>query len=462
MVSVASATQELLQALNGIVKVEDGRIQVDASHVDGSHADKLVWASTFGGPDVRSAARWLIRELAAARGILPASIHEAYMARGRGEWSGCTVPAINARGLAYHEIRAAYRAAKKIDGKLVIMELARSEMGYCKMPPSEYAPIVLAAALAEGWDAPIFIQGDHFQVDRKKWTADPEPEITAIKKLIDEAVESGFFCIDIDSSTLVDLSQPDLDSQQKPNYETAAELTAHVRERELPGNEISVGGEIGEVGKQNSTVGELRAYMDGFNRRLAQRGGYKGPSKISVQSGTSHGGVVLEDGSIAEVALDFDTLREMSTVAREEYGMAGAVQHGASTLPDEAFNKFPETGTTEIHLATGFQNLVLDAPTFDPEVKDRMYAWLKEKFPQEEGETEQQFYYRQRKRAWGDFKQDTWDMAPARMKPIEGALEAKFAFLFEQLGVRGTSKVVDRYIKPRKVEIEPPAVLLNA
>ncbi|MPZ22014.1 MAG: aldolase [Dehalococcoidia bacterium] len=459
MVSVASQTQELLRALDGVVGTADGRIKVDATTVDSPDVDRLVWASTFGGDDVRQAARWLIRELAASRGILPASIQDAYAARGRGEWSGVTVPAINARGLAYHEIRAAYRAAKKMDGRLVVMELARSEMGYCKMPPSEYAPIVLAAALAEKWDAPVFIQGDHYQVDRKKWSSDPEPEISAIKTLINESVESGFFNIDIDSSTLVDLSQPDLDSQQKPNYETAAELTAHVRDRELPGNEISVGGEIGEVGKQNSTVEELRAYMDGFKRRLAERGGYKGPSKVSVQSGTSHGGVVLADGTIASVALDFDTLRDLSRVAREDYGMAGAVQHGASTLPDEMFHKFPETGTTEIHLATGFQNIVLDAASFDPALKDEMYGWLRDQFKLEEGETEQQFYYRQRKRAWGTFKQPIWDMPEERMAPISQALEDKFAFLFEQLAVPGSATIVERHIKPRKVEVAPPASL---
>jgi hypothetical protein len=103
--------------------------------------------------------------------------------------------------------------------------------------------------------------------------------------------------------------------------------------------------------------------MDGFNRTLAARSaGAPGLSKISVQSGTSHGGVVLPDGSIADVALDLDTLGELSKIARDEYGMAGAVQHGASTLPDGAFNNFPRTETAEIHLATNFQNMLFDPP----------------------------------------------------------------------------------------------------
>jgi hypothetical protein len=98
---------------------------------------------------------------------------------------------------------------------------------------------------------------------------------------------------------------------------------------------ISIGGEIGEVGTENSTPEELRAFMDGFNRVLQAAGaGDAGLSKISVQSGTSHGGVVLADGSIADVALDLETLRILGEIARDEYGLSGAVQHGASTLPD--------------------------------------------------------------------------------------------------------------------------------
>ena len=55
---------------------------------------------------------------------------------------------------------------------------------------------------------------------------------------------------------------------------------------------ISVGGEIGEVGKKNSTVEDLRAYLDGYRRELdARRPGAIGVSKVSVQTGTSHGGV---------------------------------------------------------------------------------------------------------------------------------------------------------------------------
>ena len=74
---------------------------------------------------------------------------------------------------------------------------------------------------------------------------------------------------------------------------------------------ISVGGEIGEVGKKNSTVEELRAYLDGYRRELDAAGaGRAGISKVSVQTGTSATAACrCPDGGVAEVKLDFDVLR---------------------------------------------------------------------------------------------------------------------------------------------------------
>ena len=176
------------------------------------------------------------------------------------------------------------------------------------------------------------------------------------------AIDAGYRNIDIDSSTLVDLSKPNVDEEQRENYRRAAELTALIRTLETDGVTVSVGGEIGEVGTQNSTVAELRAYLDGYRRELDARApGATGISKVSVQTGTSHGGVPLPDGGVAEVKLDFEVLRELGVVARE-YGLAGAVQHGASTLPDELFHRFPAVETAEIHLATGFQNALYEHP----------------------------------------------------------------------------------------------------
>ena len=179
--------------------------------------------------------------------------------------------------------------------------------------------------------------------------------------------------------------------------------TAFIREREPDGVTVSVGGEIGEVGHKNSTVEELHAFMEGYNATLGRLGRYAGLSKISVQTGTSHGGVVLPDGSIADVKLDLEALAALSKAARETYHLGGAVQHGASTLPQDAFGNFPRVETAEIHLATNFQNIIFDHPRLPAALRDEMKAWLVENAQSERkaGDSEEQFYYKARKRAIG-------------------------------------------------------------
>lgn len=438
------------------VSIADGRVTVrDEGALRCEKMDDLVRAAVFGDKDEKEYARWLLWEIGQAVGVQAASIHDLYMARGRGEIRGFTVPAINVRGMAYDTGRAIFRTAIKMKAGAFILEIARSEIGYTDQRPAEYVAVMIAAALREGYRGPVFVQGDHFQVNHKKFAADPKTEVDAVKQLVKEAVAAGFYNIDIDTSTLVDLKKTSLDEQQRLNYEVGIDILKTVRQVEPNGVTISVGGEIGEVGTENSTEPELRAYMDGFNRTLPT--GAIGLSKISVQSGTSHGGVVLADGSIADVTLDLDTLERLSRVAREEYGLAGAVQHGASTLPDEAFNNFPTRETCEIHLATNFQNMLYDAlPTG---LRDEVYDWLREnaKDERKEKDSDEQFFYKTRKKALGPFKKKCWELPTSVKAKLGDAYDKKFGFLFEQLAIGGTAKYVQRYVKPPTLHRPQPA-----
>jgi len=275
-------------------------------------------------------------------------------------------------------------------------------------------------------------------------------------------VAAQFYCIDIDASTLVDLSFDTVAEQQAPNAKLTARLAKLVRELEPEGVTISIGGEIGEVGKNNSTVEELTSYVDGFRELVGAD--LTGISKVSVQTGTSHGGIPLADGTIASVAIDFETLRDMSRVARERYGMAGAVQHGASTLPDELFHRFPEVETAEIHLATGFQNLVMDHPRFPQPLLAEMRAYADRDLADERksDETDIQFFYKTRKKAWGPFKQQTWDIPAEIRSELNRELQSKFEFLIKQLKANDTSAITLRHTIQKPVEIEPPAMAVRA
>jgi len=392
-----------------------------------------------------------ISDIAYKKGAYPCSIHQLYMAVGRGEAGGFTVPAINLRSMTYDLAKAIFRVAKKNNAGAFIFEIARSEMGYTNQPPAEYAAVVLAAAVKEGFSGAVFIQGDHFQANAKKFQENAQAEIEDLKALIEASVEAGFYNIDIDSSTLVDLSKPDVKKQQYLNYEVCAKLTQFIRQIQPRGVEVSVGGEIGEVGHQNSTAEDLKAFMQGYKERL--RKGRAGISKISVQTGTSHGGVVLPDGSIAQVKLDFETLKTLSEIARKEYGLAGAVQHGASTLPAEAFHKFPEAGAAEVHLATEFQNMIYESKHFPQELKAKIYNWLKTNAASErkEGQTEEQFFYSARKKALGPFKKEIMGLAGDKRDAIAAEIEEKFDFLFKQLNAVNNKEIVDKHIILKRV-----------
>jgi fructose/tagatose bisphosphate aldolase len=386
-----------------------------------------------------------IFDAAHAAGVYPASIHEFYRARGRGEFSGFTVPAINLRSMTYDLARAIFRVAKRNSSGAFVFEIARSEIGYTNQPPIEYASMVLAAAIKEDYSGPVFVQGDHFQVNATKFKENPEKEIEGLEALIEEAILSGFYNIDIDSSTLVDVSKPNLKEQQFLNYQVCARLTQLIRHIEPKGITISVGGEIGEIGHQNSTPEDLRAFMAGLEEKLGM--GLVGISKISVQTGTTHGGVVMPDGSIAQIKLDFDTLKTLSEIARREYGLAGAVQHGASTLPPEAFHKFVECETAEVHLATEFQNMIYESEHFPADLKKRIYEWLKVNAASEakRGETEEQFLYKTRKKALGPFKKEIMRLPQQTRDAIAAEIETKFDFLFKQLNVVNKRALVNKY-----------------
>lgn len=405
--------------------------------------DTLISTAVFSKDNQKkTAARAAIRALAEKQGIFPSSIHPLYMAFGRGEIYGFTVPALNIRALTYDTARIVFRLMLQRQIGPVIFEIARSEIDYTDQRPDEYAISIFAAAIKENYTGPVFLQGDHFQLSKNRFLEDQRKEIEKIKTLTKEAIIAQFYNIDIDASTLVDLEKDDLYEQQRNNFEVTAELTEYIRSLQPQGAIISVGGEIGHIGGRNSTTDDFKAFMDGYQAIIKENG----ISKVSVQTGSSHGGMPLPDGSIADVTLDFAVLKNISEIARSIYHIGGAVQHGASTLPQALFDKFPEAKTLEIHLATGFQNIVYD--TMPDSLRNEIYDWLKtdRKEEWEKGWTEEQFLYKTRKKAIGRFKEKLWTLPDEMKQPIHNALEKQLSFLFEKLNVANTKAIVEKYI----------------
>ena len=415
--------------------------------------DTLAYQAVFGSDSEKQAARFEIWQKGVETGIILSSINDLYLARGRGKLANTfTVPAMNLRGMAYDTARAVFQAANQLKVGAMICEIARSEMGYTAQSPQEYISVVTAAALREGWRGPLFIQGDHIQAKAAAMGQIKAGETEKVEKLIKEAIEAGFYNIDIDMSTLVDLDKPTEAQQQVPNYEHSIHFAKLIRQLEPSGITVSLGVEIGHVGGRNSTVADFTAFMAGFQKGLPK--GLTGISKISVQTGTDHGGKVLADGTLADIDVDFSILKNITKAAQSQYQIGGTVQHGASTLPDKYFNQFVKFEALEVHLATGFQNMLLDHPAMPKSLVREMYQYIDQHHSDERKpkHTDEQFHYKLRKKALGPFKQRLWDLPAATRQTIRASFTDRFAFFFKELNVVNSQTIVKQFVKPVIVE----------
>ncbi len=308
---------------------------------------------------------------------------------------------------------------------------------------------------------PVFLQADHDQINAAAYKNDRAAETERLQRIIREQVAAGFYNIDIDASTVVDLSLPTVVEQQQLNAEITAEFTHFIRSIEPKGVTISLGAEIGEVGHHTTTPEEMRAFMATYPAAMKKLTGEHivGMSKISVNSGTYHGGKVLPDGTLADVNPDYGTLVTISDICRKEFHMAGVVQHGASTLPGHQLAKFPASGAIEIHLALGFNNLIFDHPSLPKDVKAEIRDYVfanhaKERAP---GETDAQFLYNVRKKSWKIMKRRFADLPARTQEDIMASLEKMFADMFTWMNVGKTKDLVTKFTKVVKVPSPAPS-----
>jgi len=425
------------QLLKDSIKIQERKVIEFNIDKLNKKIDLLIKYAIFSPNDeVKRFCRDIIKTACKFNGAYPASIYNFYKSISEKDDIDFTVPAINIRTLTYDIACMVFKLCRELNTNLIIFEIARSEISYTDQRPEEYATCIYAAALKENYKGPIFLQGDHFQINRNNYFKDKEKEIEAVKSLIEEAIKAEFYNIDIDASTLVDVEKSNLQEQQYLNYEATAYFIKNIREKQPKGEIINIGAEIGEIEGKNSTVEDLNAFMNGLNSKLKELDIKDSITKISIQTGSSHGGVVLPHGRLAEVNIDFSTIEKLSEVARKNYKLAGVVQHGASTLPKKLFSKFPLHKTIEIHLATEFQNLIIDSPYFPYE--NDIYKYITEKYQKEMQQmTSDQFLYKYRKNALGAFKEKIWFLPDKKKKRILEAIEKFLKYILIKLNIRG-------------------------
>lgn len=411
----SSAIAEMLQGIGTSIQFNAKTNTfdvIDEGILRNRDVDYLARESAFSANiDVKKSASRLLMEVGEGIGIHSSSMHDLYQARKEGKvLVKATVPANNIRGMAFDTIKTAFDVAIKHNG-FVIFEIAKSEIGYTKQPLYEYSAQVYAAAIKAGYKGKIFMQLDHAQYDKVRYfgfkgkSADPEGARQEIVDLVDQAIDARVYNIDVDPSSLMiagnlkkqDATNPELKEigaydleeltkedalnhlsdeeillRQTFNIRETAYLTNYIRNKEktlgLPLT-IAIGGEDMHVDQNVLSTGRsvklfAGALEDALDKLGVAKG--KGVTKISVQSGTGHGGITIAGvpGDKGAVKIDMATLQEITALAEAgELGstIAGVVQHGASTVPEEYFSEFSENDVIEVHLATGYQNQQLKA-----------------------------------------------------------------------------------------------------
>lgn len=388
--------------------------------------DSLAYQAVFG--EDKKKAQEKIKLLAEKRGIKIASLLFFYRTIAQKKITGLTVPAINLRGLTFNLACCLFETAQDLKAGAFILELARSERGYTKQSFAEYKTLILAAALKTNFPGPIFLQVDHLQINPSRYQQSLEEEKTEVKKLALEALKADFFNFDIDASSL----------SFEENVKVSGEIINFIQEKQEEKN-LNFGAELEEIGGEKTKVEDLGHFIKKLQENLKKP---QALTKIAVQTGTAHGGFVTETGELEKVQPDFELLKALGEKARS-LGLAGVVQHGASTLSDKLFSRFPEAGTLEIHLATEIQNLIFDHPVFPKSLREKIRNFVLKNYAQE-GSTEEQVFYKERKRVWGEFKKDFWEIPEEIKKPMLLSVKEKFAFWLKSLGVEETLELVEK------------------
>ena len=414
--------------LSDTVEVRDNRVElIDAHRLRTERFDPLVYNAVFHESErLRYFLCWLIRRIASGLAIYPASLQGLYAAAARGQVHRFTAPAVSLRVMPYAAARACFRAAKATGCGAMILDLGQNATEGPAQLPVEYATCLLAAAIREGYEGPVFLQANYLHERRASDDTEHGDELDRLQDLAEEALGAGFFNLELDTADLEDLSLPDPAEQEKECYEDAAQLAGFVRKTEPAGVDTNLGVRMNSRGDAVHLPHRFRAFMDGFAGEFTDRAGHvTGIAKLS-----------LHIHSAEELRMAHD----LAEVARREYALATGVHYDGAPLPDELFAELPHIAVVEAHLGTRYEDLILHHPAFPAQLRDELYRWIDETYGELRGPEQDSanFHLQMRMTALDRFKQQLWDIAPENKDPIMAELQETFVADFKRLKVEDT------------------------
>ena len=316
--------------------------------------------------------------------------------------------------------------------------------------PVDYATSVLAGAIAAGWRGPVFIQGDHYQFNAKKYAADPEAMTEEIRRACRLAIEAGYRNIDIDS---LDARRP-LEADRRraaarelPPRRGADRPDPDARDRRRDGQRRRRDRRGRQAELERGGAARVPRRLPRASSSRARRAP-RASRKVSVQTGTSPRRRAAAGRRRGRGQARLRGAARARRRRPRRTGWPAPSSTARRRCRTSCSIDFPAVETAEIHLATGFQNALYEHPAFPAELHREIEAWCCANTADERkpDQTDEQFLYTTRKKAIGPFKRQLWDL-PTKDE-ILAAQRRKIALPLH--GARGErlARMVDRYIEP--------------
>ncbi len=412
-----ASVMQLCELINGIT-IEDtnGKIKFLVPRMfRGELVDRLVQTAVFGSSEkLRQIAAYIIHSAANNHGIWCDSLNPV-IGSAEGKKQDFTIAAFNIRGITYQTALVIFRVANRNKAGPFIFELTPQEMKHTKQSPAEFASCILGAALRTGYKGPIFIQcnglNPHEPADSKGNGA----------QLITRCIEAGFHNFDLDCPV------------SEKNMELSAKALRIIRENQSEAIPVSIGCRLSGSNGKRISIAVYRNFLQDLNSQTGKQ--LDGINKIGVEITD----VTLEKQTAesAPVVLDYDYLRKLSKMAREEFHLGGVVIHSA--LSSDPPDNLPDSGIIELQLSAELQNTIFDHSAFPIGLREEMYSYLVTNYSDDRKKDEHsdEFHFRLREALWGHFKKELWALDNQTKSVIFRAIESQILTYFQSLNLIG-------------------------
>ncbi len=467
--SLFKSVRELLESCQGTLEVTNNQLEIqNPDHLKKQLIDALIYNGIFNKDvNIREFIFWLIWEAAGVLNIQLASIQELYEARkeearNKNEYPHMIIPSIQIPGFSYYTARSVIRAAQQKNVGAFIFELTKADFDHTLQRPKEYTMNCLAAAIKEGYEGILFIQGDQFQINDRNFKQNRVAEVSLTRSLIDEAIDAGFYNIGIDTSTLIDNTIPNVNEQQFLNFALSATLTRFIREKQPEGITVSLGINIARLKEIETLLNDFRAFMNGYNETIkkVELGiTVKKMNTIVIQAPLS----IEANKTQAEINMDLDILEKLANLAQNDFDLAGIALNCPADVSDQLLSSLLEKDLAELKFNNIIQDIIYNHTQLPDDLKERFDEYLISTFihEKEENETMSQFLYKVRKKGFRDFKQEFYDLEDNIKTNISKEIEDKISDLFQKLNLVDSKPLIEKWIKPVAISKPIPKTFEN-